>query len=104
MLTIEVVRVNGSTKRNVLASCQVELKSEDGEDVVGVLDARVLRTATGILWVAYPNQTYRIGDGPIRYAPVLHFSKALGRRISVAVLEAYNGPLGSKQRVKAYED
>jgi hypothetical protein len=88
MLQIKVVAMGRGTRANVLASAQVELTSEDGQDTITVLDARVLRNKNGQLWVGYPNQTFPSANG-VEYAPILSFSKELARRIADAVLIAF---------------
>ena len=88
MLQAKVVSMGRGSRANVLASAQVELRSEDGQDTVTVLDARILRNKNGQLWVGYPNQTFPSGNG-VEYAAILSFSKELARRISDAVLEAF---------------
>ena len=89
MLAIKVTHVGRGTRSNVLASAKVELTSEDGQDTVTVCDARVLRNKSGELWVGFHSQTLGDGDGRVQYVPTIEFSPGLKRRISVAVLEAY---------------
>ena len=89
MLQIKILGVSKGTKRYVLASVQLELASEDGQDVLCVFDARVLRTKKGQLFVSYPQQTYKDFEGKIEYFPILKCSPDLQRRISDAVLAAY---------------
>ena len=84
MLQVKVTNVRqGGTKKHVLASARVELTSEP--DTVIILDARVLLSKVGKLFVDYPNQS--IGRG--KYIAIIEFSKELKRRISDAVLVAY---------------
>ena len=84
MLQVKVTSVRqGGTKKHVLASATVELTSEP--DTVIILDARVLMDKFGSLFVGYPNQS--IGRG--KYIAVIEFSKELKRRMSDAVLAAY---------------
>ena len=104
MLKINVVSIGRGTRGHVLASCKVELMSEDEKDVVRVLDARVLRNREGRLWVGYPTQAFPGLEGKFKYVPTIDFSEGLARRISESVLHEYNGPHGSKLRVEAYED
>jgi len=89
MLQIKILGVSKGTKRYVLASVQIELASEDGQDVLCVFDARVLRSKKGQLFVSYPQQTYKDFEGKIEYFPILKCSSELQRRISDAVLAAY---------------
>ena len=93
MLQIKIAGVKRGSRQNVLASIQVELLSEDGQDTVSVLDARVLRNKNGQLWVGYPNQAFPDPEGAIRYVPILSFSKDLTRRVSDTVLVAYENNL-----------
>ena len=65
MLHVKVVDVGKGTKGHVLASCRVQLTSEDGQDVVAVLDARVLRNRSGELWVGYPSQSIQAFNKPV---------------------------------------
>jgi len=102
MLKINVVSVGRGTKNHVLASCKVELTSEDATDVVCILDARVLRNRSGELWVGYHTQSLSDLDGSQRYVPTIEFSKNLTRRISDAVLDAYNSQRGTRQGVGAH--
>jgi hypothetical protein len=103
MFKINVISVGHGSRGHVLASCKVEVISEDQKEVICVLDARVLRNREGKLWVGYPAQAFPGPEGKLRYVPIIHFSENLARRISKCVLDAYNGPLGSKMRVEAYE-
>ena len=102
MLKVNVVSVGRGAKSHVLASCNVQLTSEDGTDVVSILDARVLRNRSGELWVGYHNQSFSDLDGFHRYVPTIEFSKNLTRRISDAVLDAYNSQHGTRQGVGAH--
>jgi hypothetical protein len=104
MLKIHVVSVGRGTRGHVLASVKVQLTSEDEKDVVRILDVRVLRNRHGKLWVGYPNQAFPAPERKFKYVPTIDFSDELAQRISESVLDAYNGPLGSKVRVEAYED
>ena len=99
MLKINVVSVGRGSKNHVIASCNVQLTSEDGTDVVSVVDARVLRNRSGELWVGYHSQSISDLDGSQRYVPTIEFSKNLTRRISEAVLDAYNLQRGTRQGV-----
>jgi hypothetical protein len=98
MLKIRVVSVGRGTQSHVLASCKVELISEDGTDVVSILDARVLRNRSGELWVGYHNQSLSRSDGSHQYIPTIEFSNGLARRISDAVLVAYRDRGGNHAR------
>ena len=89
MFQIKILGVSKGSKRYVLASVQIELTSEDGQDVLCVFDARVLRSKKGQLFVSYPQQTYKDIEGKIEYFPILKCSPDLQRRISDAVLAAY---------------
>lgn len=103
MLKVNVISVGHGTRGHVLASCKVELTSEDEKDVVRVLDVRILRNRDGRLWVGYPNQAFPGPEGKLKYVPTIEFSESLARRISNSVLHEYDGPRGSKLRVEAYE-
>ena len=98
MVKINVVSVGRGTKSHVLASCIVQLTSEDGTDVVSILDARVLRNRSGELWVGYHSQSLSDLDGSQRYVPTIEFSKNLTRRISDAVLVEYECYRASEMR------
>ena len=89
---------NSNVENHVLASCKVELTSEDGTDVVCILDARVLRNRSGELWVGYHSQSLSDLDGSQRYVPTIEFSKNLTRRISDAVLVEYECYRASEMR------
>jgi len=102
VMKVNVVSVGRGTKSHVLASCSVQLTSDDGTDVVSILDARVLRNRSGELWVGYHSQSLSDLDGSQRYVPTIEFSKNLTRRISDAVLEAYHGQRGSRREVGAH--
>jgi DNA-binding cell septation regulator SpoVG len=93
MLQIKILGVSKGTKRYVLASVQIELTSEDGRDVVCVIDARVLRSKKGQVFVSYPQQTHKNFEGKIEYTPILKCSPDLQRRISDVVLAAYQSNL-----------
>jgi len=103
-MQIRVMNVGKGTKAHILASCRVELSSEDGKDVITILDARVLRNRSGELWIGYPTQSMRDFDGAQRYIPTLEFSKELNRRISDAVLAAFEDVAGAKRRVYEFGD
>jgi hypothetical protein len=104
MLQVRVVHVGKPTRSNALASCKVELISEDGEDVVVVCDARVLRNKSGELWVGFHSQTIADWQGKISYIPTIEFSPSLKRRISDAVLSAFEEDVvGAGARQRLYE-
>jgi hypothetical protein len=102
MLRIRVVSIGPGTKSHVLASCKLELTSEDGTDVVSIIDARVLRNRTGELWIGYHNQAFFEPNGSHRYVPTIEFSRSLTRRISAAVLDAYEAQRGTRQPVETH--
>ena len=102
MLHIAVTNVGKGTKAHILASCQVQLTSEDGKDVITILDARVLRNRSGELWVGYPSQSVHAFDGAQRYLSILDFSKELQRRINDAVLAEYENIQGAPRRVEEF--
>jgi hypothetical protein len=104
MLKVKVMNVGKGTKGHILASCRVQLSSEDEKDVVSILDARVLRNRSGELWVGYPSQSIQGFDGAQRYVPTLEFSRELQRRISDAVLEEYANVSGAAQRLQEFSN
>lgn len=87
-LTVNVQDVRRGTQKHITASCQVSLTSEDGLDVVTVVDVRVLQNRSGERWIAFPSQPVHDFEG-IKYVPDMHFSKDLKRRISDAVLAEF---------------
>jgi DNA-binding cell septation regulator SpoVG len=103
MLKIRVVSVSPGGKSHILASCNVELTSEDGREVVTICDARVLRNRSGELWVGYPAQPTPDLDG-IRYISTIEFSRQLKRRITDAVLQEYAHISGSSRGVKEFSN
>jgi hypothetical protein len=104
MLHIEVTNVGRGSQEHILASCRVELRSEDGKDTVALLDARVLRNKkTGALFVGYPTQSVKDALRESSFVPIFQLSKALQQRVSQAVLEAFEGPLGAEQRLNNLE-
>src|SRR5258708_30670615 len=102
MLKINVTNVGKGTKGHILASCRVQLTSEDGKDVITILDARVLRNRSGELWVGYPSQSIHAFDGAQRYVPTLEVSRELQRRISDAVLAEFESVHGAARRVEEF--
>lgn len=102
MLHIAVINVGRGTKGHILASCRVQLTSEDGKDVITILHARVLRNRSGEMWVGYPSQSVHAFDGAQRYLPTLDFSKELQRRISDAVLAEFERVQGAPRRVEEF--
>lgn len=102
MFQVKVTHVGKPTRSNVLASCKVELVSEDGKDSLLVCDARVLRNKSGELWVGFHSQTIADREGRVSYIPTIEFSPNLKRRISDAVLSAFEEDVagaGARQRV-----
>jgi len=102
MFEVKVTNVGRGTKGHVLASCRVQLTSEDGLDVVSILDARVLRNRSGELWIGYPSQSIQASDGSQRYVPTLEFSRELQRRISDAVLTEFENVQGAPRRAEEF--
>ena len=94
MFQITILGVTRPKHRNALASVQVELTSEDGADVVCILDARVLRNKSDDrLFVAYPENIFKLRGQKAEYDPILKCSRDLQRRISDRVLQAYENHL-----------
>src|ERR1700732_2899745 len=98
-MQVKVMNVGKGTKNHVLASCKVQLSDE--QDVITILDARVLRNRSGELWVGYPSQSIQAFDGSQRYIPILEFSRELNSLISDAVLAEFENQ-GAPQRVNEF--
>lgn len=87
-LQIHVQDVRRGTQKHILASCQVSLTTEDGQEIITIIDVRVLHNRAGDLWVGFPSQPVRDFEG-IKYVPDMQFSRDLKRRITDAVLAEF---------------
>lgn len=104
MFLICVTKVGRGTRGHVLASCVVELRSEDRKDVITVMDARILKNKkTGKLFVAYPTQSIKDRTGTLKYIEIIELSRDLKQRISDKVLDEYANIAGAKIQTENYE-
>jgi hypothetical protein len=83
-----VKSVRPSRRENVLA--EVILEIADGDEVITIDNARILRNKQGNLWLAMPSYSVPLpGARGYEYLPVVVVTKELRRQAEDAALEAY---------------
>src|ERR1700745_3728254 len=81
------ITLKPTTRPNVLASVSVELETEFGP--IRINDARILKNKAGARWFALP--TFSVTSGKqYEYFPSVEFPSALLRKVTNAVLAAYD--------------
>jgi DNA-binding cell septation regulator SpoVG len=84
---VRVLRITPPLKSSALAGAVVELEFDDGERLI-ISDVRILQDNQGQNWIALP--TYSVKKpGGYAYEKTVEVSSGLQRRISDAVLAAY---------------